>query len=186
KVFVDFGKSIIQSDYNFISALDKSHVYISSVDYYNNVNKYNKANFVKGNYLTNAKNIEKFVSIGSDIDWWHFAKGWNENEQFRNTANEYRLINSIDFGGNQGKNYANYCIDGLGCTSMIVGNGYDWSYLKSFDKSFDGQGYTLKNINIDTTVLSSDKNMNVGLFGSSKGAVFKNINIDYMNGSIKS
>ncbi|EAK3365583.1 hypothetical protein BGG38_07720, partial [Campylobacter lari] len=28
--------------------------------------------------------------------------------------------------------------------------------------------------------------MNVGLFGSSKGAVFKNINIDYMNGSIKS
>ncbi|WP_240390253.1 hypothetical protein, partial [Campylobacter lari] len=186
EVFVDFGKSIIQSDYNFISALDKSHVYISSVDYYNNVNKYNKANFVKGNYLTNAKNIEKFVSIGSDIDWWHFAKGWNENEQFRNTANEYRLINSIDFGGNQGKNYANYCIDGLGCTSMIVGNGYDWSYLKSFDKSFDGQGYTLKNINIDTTVLSSDKNMNVGLFGSSNGAVFKNINIDYMNGSIKS
>ncbi|MCH3690578.1 hypothetical protein LZB76_07810, partial [Campylobacter lari] len=186
EVFVDFGKSIIQSDYNFISALDKSHVYISSVDYYNNVNKYNKANFVKGNYLTNAKNIEKFVSIGSDIDWWHFAKGWNENEQFRNTANEYRLINSIDFGGNQGKNYANYCIDGLGCTSMIVGNGYEWGYLKSFDKSFDGQGYTLKNINIDTTVLSSDKNMNVGLFGSSKGAVFKNINIDYMNGSIKS
>ncbi|EAK0979655.1 filamentous hemagglutinin N-terminal domain-containing protein [Campylobacter lari] len=186
KVFVDFGKSIIQSDYNFISALDKSHVYISSVDYYNNVNKYNKANFVKGNYLTNAKNIEKFVSIGSDIDWWHFAKGWNENEQFRNTANEYRLINSIDFGGNQGKNYANYCIDGLGCTSMIVGNGDNWSYLKSFDKSFDGQGYTLKNINIDATVLSFDENMNVGLFGSSKGAVFKNINIDYMNGSIKS
>ncbi|AJD02325.1 two-partner secretion domain-containing protein [Campylobacter lari] len=186
KVFVDFGKSIIQSDYNFISALDKSHVYISSVDYYNNVNKYNKANFVKGNYLTNAKNIEKFVSIGSDIDWWHFAKGWNENEQFRNTANEYRLINSIDFGGNQGKNYANYCIDGLGCTSMIVGNGDNRSYLKSFDKSFDGQGYTLKNINIDATVLSFDENMNVGLFGSSKGAVFKNINIDYMNGSIKS
>ncbi|EPH6131613.1 filamentous hemagglutinin N-terminal domain-containing protein, partial [Campylobacter lari] len=186
EVFVDFGKSIIQSDYNFISALDKSHVYISSVDYYNNVNKYNKANFVKGDYLTNAKNIEKFVSIGSDIDWWHFAKGWNENEQFRNTANEYRLINSIDFGGNQGKNYANYCIDGLGCTSMIVGNGYVWNSLKSFDKSFDGQGYTLKNINIDTTVLSSDKNMNVGLFGSSNGAVFKNINIDYMNGSIKS
>ncbi|MGJ0150007.1 hypothetical protein ACP0SF_08570, partial [Campylobacter lari] len=186
KVFVDFGKSIIQSDYNFISALDKSHVYISSVDYYNNVNKYNKTNFVKGNYLTNAKNIEKFVSIGSDIDWWHFAKGWNEDKQFRYTANEYRLINSIDFGGNQGKNYANYCIDGLGCTSMIVGNGYYWNYLKSFDKSFDGQGYTLKNINIDTTVLSSDKNINVGLFGSSNGAVFKNINIDYMNGSIKS
>ncbi|MCV3399220.1 filamentous hemagglutinin N-terminal domain-containing protein, partial [Campylobacter lari] len=182
KVFVDFGKSIIQSDYNFISALDKSHVYISSVDYYNNVNKYNKANFVKGNYLTNAKNIEKFVSIGSDIDWWHFAKGWNENEQFRNTANEYRLINSIDFGGNQGKNYANYCIDGLGCTSMIVGNnGLD----NAFTKKFDGQGFTLKNINIDATGLNNISE-HVGLFGVINGAYINNVNIDYMNGSIKS
>ncbi|MBX2079360.1 hypothetical protein I9T54_07465, partial [Campylobacter peloridis] len=128
----------------------------------------------------------KYVGIGSDIDWWHFAKGWSEyNNDFKTIASEYRLTNDIDFKGNQGKgiegkdwqNYVNYCIDGLGCTSMIVG------YNDSFSKNFDGQGYTLKNINIDTTKLDN-KPYIVGIFGAITSTI-KNVNIDYMDGGIK-
>ncbi|EAH7581224.1 hypothetical protein EOM96_07670, partial [Campylobacter lari] len=78
--------------------------------------------------------------------------------------------------GKDWQNYANYCIDGLGCTSMIVGS-------TSFTKSFDGQGYTLKNINIDTTKLNN-KQKHIGIFGYTSGATFKNIKIDYQGGKI--
>lgn len=56
---------------------------------------------------------------------------------------------------------------------MIVGSG------EFFTKTFDGQGFTLKNINIDITNWGS-----VGIFGSAKDAIFKNINVDYMGGGI--
>ncbi|WP_161593933.1 hypothetical protein, partial [Campylobacter armoricus] len=129
-----------------------------------------------------------YVGIGSDKDWWHFAKGWNENKKgFRTSASEYRLTKDIDFGGNcnsrgecTGQNYANYWIDGLGCTSMIVG----FDYSNAFNKTFDGQGYTLKNINIETTSLSN-KPEYVGIFGVIEKATIKNINVDYMGGGIK-
>ncbi|WP_139471099.1 filamentous hemagglutinin N-terminal domain-containing protein, partial [Campylobacter armoricus] len=199
EVLINIGKTNLKANSNSISAINKAFVYISASDYYNNTNLYNKYNFTKENYqssINNAKDIERFVGIGSDIDWWHFAKGWNEDKEgFRDTASEYRLTNDIDFKGNKGQgvegkdwqNYANYCIDGLGCTSMIVGLIYYFSgdYKDAFNKTFDGQGYTLKNINIDTTSLDN-KPYGVGIFGSISGATIKNINVDYMGGGIKS
>ncbi|EAI5467496.1 hypothetical protein BXA06_08005 [Campylobacter lari] len=85
--------------------------------------------------------------------------------------------------GKDWKNYANYCIDGLGCTSMIVGIGS----AEVFNKTFDGQGFTLKNINIDTTSNTVGyKPEYVGIFGYiDGGAILKNINVDYMGGEIK-
>ncbi|MBX1886584.1 hypothetical protein, partial [Campylobacter peloridis] len=127
---------------------------------------------------TNFSNM-KYVGIGSDVDWWHFAKGWNENEEFRRYANEYRLTNDIDFKGNQGKgeegkdwqNYVNYCIDGLGCVNMIVGNN------NAFAKNFDGQGYALRNID-----LYLDKMVYVaGVFGTVKKTNFKNVIFENIN-----
>ncbi|MBT0819597.1 hypothetical protein KJQ63_07785, partial [Campylobacter lari] len=117
-------------------------------------------------------------------------------EAFRNTASEYRLTNDIDFKASSGQNYANYWIDLNGdgkkdaneFTNMIVGLnvanvGEDEYYkYKAFTKTFDGQGYTLKNINIDTTGLSNVGY--AGIFGESDGADFKNINVDYKNGGI--
>ncbi|MBX2078411.1 methylenetetrahydrofolate reductase, partial [Campylobacter peloridis] len=101
------------------------------------------------------------------------------------------LVGNIDFSGNQGKgeegkdwqNYANYCISQGQCTSMILGI-VNFDYGDVFNKIFDGQGFTLKNINIDTTQLA-DKPKFIGIFGSTRNATFKNINVDYMGGGIK-
>ncbi|WP_187759235.1 hypothetical protein, partial [Campylobacter subantarcticus] len=139
----------------------------------------------------NSSNFKKILTIGNMGDekanateWFYFAKGWNENQGETRSIDEFRLVGNIDFSGNQGQNkegsqnYTNYCIDGLGCTSMIVGTDY---YNNAFNKTFDGQGYTLKNINIDTTTLDN-KPQYVGIFGNANGATFKNINVDYGGG----
>ncbi|MCV3431936.1 filamentous hemagglutinin N-terminal domain-containing protein, partial [Campylobacter lari] len=156
----------------------KGTLYLSATGYYYNpAKKYDEFNNVDNKI---KKTYNQYISIGSDLDWWHFAKGWNEKADFRNNVvgNTFKLTNDIDFGGNQGKNYANYCIEGLGCTNMIVG------YNDAFTKTFDGQGHTLKNIGIDTTVLDN-KIYNIGIFGSANGATFKNIKVDYRGGNIK-
>ncbi|MCV3531443.1 hypothetical protein L8Y18_08390, partial [Campylobacter sp. CNRCH_2007_0968H] len=196
--FKDIGKLAI-------TAKDKGSLYLNASGYYYNPTSFKNFNYERKSY-NNAQDQHgkpiiihhnennfinvKYVGIGSDVDWWHFAKGWNENEDFRNIASEYRLTNDIDFKGNQGKgkegkdwqNYANYCIDGYGCTNMIVGFNGD----SAFTKTFDGQGYTLKNINIDTTGFVNNKSdIYVGIFGIADGAKFKNINVDYMGGGIQ-
>ncbi|MBX1885987.1 hypothetical protein I9P32_03230, partial [Campylobacter peloridis] len=64
---------------------------------------------------------------------------------------------------------------------MIVG----FTDNSAFNKIFDGQGFTLKNINIDTTKLPDNNSKNyIGLFGKAEGASFANINVDYQNGGI--
>ncbi|MCV3463721.1 filamentous hemagglutinin N-terminal domain-containing protein, partial [Campylobacter sp. FU_497] len=159
----------------------KGSMYLNASGYY-----YNPSSFKVFNKFNNSSSnfkVYKYVGIGSDVDWWHFAKGWNENKDgiFRNTASEYRLTNDIDFKASNGQNYANYCIDGYGCTNMIVGFNGD----SAFTKTFDGQGYTLKNINIDTVSDEvKDKPRYVGLFGKTQNATFENINVDYMGGGI--
>ncbi|AJC86906.1 two-partner secretion domain-containing protein [Campylobacter sp. RM16704] len=156
-----------------VDAKTKGNAYLNANGYYYNPYSFSVFSKISGN---NNFKKDAYVGIGSDVDWWHFAKGWNENKAgFRTSASEYRLTKDIDFGGNNNKNYANYCIDGLGCTSMIVG--YD--AYNGFTKTFDGQGYTLKNINIDTT-----NNSYVGIFGVIDNATLKNLNVDYNQGSI--
>lgn len=179
-----------------VSAKDRGSIYLNASGYYYNVNSFNVFNkFISTDYQNikhnqNTFSIYKFIGISSDLDWWHFAKGWNENKtNFRATANEYRLTQDIDF---KGKNYANYCIDGFGCTNMIVGYKgivYDDNYNilenNSFtNKTFNGQNFSLKNINIDTSK-SQENITNVGIFGHIENSKFKNILIDYNNGFIK-
>ncbi|MCV3411533.1 filamentous hemagglutinin N-terminal domain-containing protein, partial [Campylobacter lari] len=113
----------------------KGSMYLNASGYYYNPNSFKV--FDKYTNTNNNFKVYKYVGIGSDVDWWHFAKGWNENKDgvFRNIASEYRLTSDIDFKASSGKNYANYCIDGLGCANMIVG------YASAFNKIFNGQGY---------------------------------------------
>ncbi|MCV3406613.1 hypothetical protein L8T94_05675, partial [Campylobacter lari] len=166
----------------------KGTLYLSATGYYYDPKrKYDEFNNAKLN-----KTYNQYISIGSDVDWWHFAKGWNEKADFRNNVvgNTFKLTNDIDFKGNQGKgeegkdwqNYANYCIEGLGCTNMIVG----YKKENAFNKIFDGQGYTLENINININDNDVQKGVkNVGVFGSAQNATFKNIKVDYRGGNIK-
>ncbi|EAI0653286.1 filamentous hemagglutinin N-terminal domain-containing protein [Campylobacter coli] len=157
----------------------KGSMYLNAMGYYYNPYSY----LVFDKYANSNSNFKvyKYVGIGSDVDWWHFAKGWNENKEgFRSTAKEYRLTNDIDFKGDKGQNYASYCIDKLGCASMIVG------YSAAFkDVSFDGQGFTLKNINTIIEVNDEQKQYNVGIFGRVNNATIKNVNVDYKGGGVK-
>ncbi|WP_410708178.1 hemagglutinin domain-containing protein [Campylobacter lari] len=159
----------------------KGAMYLDAVGYYHNPRSF--LAFGKHEKTSNSFKVHDYVGIGSDVDWWHFAKGWNDDKEgFRETADKYRLTSDIDFKASSGQNYANYCIEGLGCTNMIVG----FTDNSVFTKIFDGQGFTLKNINIDTTVDEvKNKPRYVGLFGKAVGANFANINVDYGQGYIK-
>ncbi|EPV8107115.1 filamentous hemagglutinin N-terminal domain-containing protein [Campylobacter lari] len=186
EIYVDI--STINSKNLTTEAKNKGIAYLSATGYYYNpTRKYNEFKNINN---TIKKTYNQYISIGSDVDWWHFAKGWSENKDFRNNVAEdtFKLTNDIDFGANckngvcSGQNYANYWVDLNGdgkkdaneYTNMMVGRG------EFFTKTFDGQGFTLKNINIDITNWGS-----VGIFASaSSGANFKNINVDYMGGGI--
>ncbi|EAK9948405.1 filamentous hemagglutinin N-terminal domain-containing protein [Campylobacter lari] len=186
EIYVDI--STINSKNLTTEAKNKGIAYLSATGYYYNpTRKYNEFKNINNKI---KKTYNQYISIGSDVDWWHFAKGWSENEDFRNNVAEdtFKLTNDIDFGANckngvcSGQNYANYWVDLNGdgkkdaneYTNMMVGSG------EFFTKTFDGQGFTLKNINIDITNWGS-----VGIFASaSSGANFKNINVDYMGGGI--
>lgn len=167
----------------------KGAMYLDAVGYYHNPRSF--LAFGKHEKTSNSFKVHDYVGIGSDVDWWHFAKGWNDDKEgFRETADEYRLTSDIDFKASSGQNYANYCIEGLGCTNMIVGYkdavyNDDWELVKDngfSNKTFDGQGFTLSNISINTTDMPSITY--AGIFGSANNSVFKNIKVDYNQNSI--
>ncbi|AJC86380.1 two-partner secretion domain-containing protein [Campylobacter sp. RM16704] len=192
-VYIDADSANLNSTIN-VTAIQNGYIQRQMNKFANdNYNFTNNVNINKVNYTDSANtthngissNFKKVLTIGNmenekanATEWFYFAKGWNESIGYTQSVDEFRLVGNVDFSGNQGQNYANYCIDGLGCTSMIVG------FSNTFDKTFDGQGYTLKNINIDTSSLNN-KPYFVGIFGSTNNATFKNINVDYMGGGIK-
>ncbi|MCV3483449.1 hypothetical protein L8X36_07970, partial [Campylobacter sp. CNRCH_2014_0184h] len=191
EVYMDI--STINSKNLTTEAKNKGIAYLSATGYYYNpTRKYNDIVFTNKGVMD--KTYNQYISIGSDVDWWHFAKGWNEKDDFRNNVvgDTFKLTNDIDFKASGGQNYANYWVDLNGdgkrqdneFTNMIVG----FTDNSAFTKIFDGQGFTLKNINIDTTGFfypGTYPDEYVGIFGISDGAKFKNINIDYMGGSVK-
>lgn len=90
----------------------------------------------------------------------------------------------MDLNGNGNKDSNEYF-------NMIVGIGGEYQYGEAtqyiFDKHFNGNGYTLSNINIDTTVNKNLENLhNIGLFGVIRKGTIKDLVIDYKGGGIKS
>ncbi|HAA2205483.1 TPA_asm: filamentous hemagglutinin [Campylobacter jejuni] len=139
--------------------------------------------------------MTKKTTIANVEDWAYFAKGINEGKTGMKSVDTFDLISDIDFGANcnsegvcTGQNYANFNVAGnseLQGVNMIVGK--DDSHV--FYANFNGNGHTLSNINIDTTV-RNDIN-NAGLFGyigddNSNNSVIKDLTVDYKGGGIKS
>ncbi|MGM8974711.1 two-partner secretion domain-containing protein, partial [Campylobacter jejuni] len=143
---------------------------------YNNFSKYQGVDYGSFKHNTQEFKTNKFVGIGSDEDWFYFSKGWNENKNgFRDLANEYRLTNDIDFGGDQGKDFGNYTINGETINMMV---GYDltdvFNNTHSFTKVFNGQGFTLKNI-----YFKPKGSYWIGLFARvNNGGEIKNLNVE--------
>ncbi|EAJ6151449.1 hypothetical protein BXA08_07420 [Campylobacter lari] len=137
----------------------------SGYNFGNNV-KVHKADYKdsSGTTHTGSSNFKKALTIGNmgnekdnAIEWWHFAKGWNEGLGVTRSVDEFRLVGNIDF-------------------SKIIVDPIAYDYNNAFNKIFNGNGFTLKNITIN-----ANKNYNVGLFGTTNGAEISNINIDTIN-----
>ncbi|MBT0825378.1 filamentous hemagglutinin N-terminal domain-containing protein, partial [Campylobacter lari] len=227
-VYIDADSTNLNSTIN-VTATEGGYIQRQMINFANS--GYNFGNNVKvhkadykdssGTTHTGSSNFKKALTIGNmgnekdnAIEWWHFAKGWNEGLGTTRSVDEFRLVGNIDFNGNKGQgiegkdwqNYANYWVDLNGdgkrqaneFTNMIVGYKglfYTDSGMEidsTFNKTFDGQGFTLKNINIDTTNIN-EKPQYVGVFGkvgkalgdTNEGKIeIKNINVDYMGGGI--
>lgn len=100
-----------------------------------------------------VKNWTKYGSIADATKWNKFADFWNVNkEKFRTVFDHFRLIDDIDFSG---------------VKTYIVGD----NTSNAFAKSFDGSGYALKNVNINSS------NQYVGIFGVVQNSYIRNLNI---------
>ncbi|KPH51961.1 hypothetical protein, partial [Helicobacter pullorum] len=146
------------------------------------------------------KDFKKAITLGNGnadealSEWYWFANGWNNNSGQTRNIDEFRLVGDIDFSkqlngkdrtiidfSNNGNNktytgnYAAPTNNGNGNLAnadygdaMIVGG-----YSKEFSVVFDGSGYTLGNVDIDTQIGSV-----AAIFGSTNTAEIKNFTID--------
>ncbi|WP_261545405.1 hypothetical protein, partial [Campylobacter lari] len=156
----------------------KGHAYLDATGYYYNTSAGNAILALKEGASKDFA-VEGTIFINSVQDWWHFAKGWNEDKEgFRkNSPFFYRLTTDLDF---EGQNFANYCLENFDCTNMIIG----YSDNNAFDRRFLGQSHTLKNMYIDTTGLKGVKY--VGIFGKVfDEGVISDLVVDYNNKYIK-
>ncbi|EGO4877809.1 hypothetical protein ITY58_001469, partial [Campylobacter lari] len=161
-----------------IEIYGKGHAYLDATGYYYNTSA-NESLLALKEGASKDFAVVGTVFINSMQDWWHFAKGWNERDDFRkNSPLFYRLTTDLDFGG---QNFANYCLSNFGCTNMIIGYSDD----NAFYGKFLGQGHTLKNMYIDTTGLNDIQY--VGIFGKASKSFggISDLIIDYNNKYIK-
>lgn len=193
-------RSIKNANSIIVSAQTAATLRQSTTDVYknntNNLDSRAQAQNYNGltNYLQTIQMTKK-TTIANVEDWAYFAKGINEGKTGMKSVDTFDLISDIDFGANcnsegvcTGQNYANFNVAGnseLQGVNMIVRK--DDSHV--FYANFNGNGHTLSNINIDTTV-RNDIN-NTGLFGyigddNSNNSVIKDLTVDYKGGGIKS
>ncbi len=193
-------RSIKNANSIIVSAQTAATLRQSTTDVYknntNNLDSRVQAQNYNGltNYLQTIQMTKK-TTIANVEDWAYFAKGINKGKTGMKSVDTFDLISDIDFGANcnsegvcTGQNYANFNVAGnseLQGVNMIVRK--DDSHV--FYANFNGNGHTLSNINIDTTV-RNDIN-NTGLFGyigddNSNNSVIKDLTVDYKGGGIKS
>ncbi|MBF7046886.1 filamentous hemagglutinin N-terminal domain-containing protein, partial [Campylobacter volucris] len=126
--------------------------------------------------LENLKAIITIGNMGSEsanfTEWLYFVDGWNGNKGNTREVVEFRLVDNIDFGGRNLADKAS--LNGVTANDVMI---------RTFNKVFDGQGYTLKNMQI--SINSKNFKDRAGIFAStSKGAILKNINLDFNNKNI--
>ncbi|HID0731386.1 TPA: filamentous hemagglutinin N-terminal domain-containing protein [Campylobacter jejuni] len=201
KVKVNVG-SIKNAKDIIVSAQTAATLGQSTTDVYkNNTNnlddKFKVENYSGFSKYLQKNDIDQKTTIANVEDWAYFAKGINEGKTGMKSVDTFDLISDIDFGANcdssgncTGQNYRNYWLDLNGdgnkdsneYFNMIVGVGNSNLVNNTFsDKTFNGNGHTLSNINIDTTVNSD----HIGLFGYIKNSTIKDLAVDYQNGGIK-
>ena len=146
------------------------------------------------------RNFKKVITLGNGnadealSEWYWFANGWNNNNGDTRSVDEFRLVGDIDFskqiGGRdriiidfsdstQNKTYTgNYAAPINNGNGNLVNADYSdammvGEYNKGFSVVFDGSGYTLGNVDIDTQIGSV-----AAIFGNTNTAEIKNLAID--------
>ncbi|HIH2289055.1 TPA: filamentous hemagglutinin N-terminal domain-containing protein [Campylobacter jejuni] len=141
KVYVDAG--VVKDTKNIVAKAEQEAIIQQSIT------SFEKDGALLGNSsskfsFNNSSSIKKWTKYGSITDateWNNFANFWNSDENsFRTAFDHFRLIDDIDFSG---------------VKTHIVGD----NTSNVFTKSFDGSGYALKNVNINSS------NQYVGIFG---------------------
>ncbi|CAM2937949.1 hypothetical protein HEBU111660_07050 [Helicobacter burdigaliensis] len=161
-----------QSTTNFITNPNAITNFNFSIKDYENVEG-------NSNNAISNREFKKYATMASAEDWKNFANGWNNNTNNMQTFfDEYHLIGDIDFStyvDSEGKQIA---IDPVGVYQYGLdenGQPTEEDIKVPFNKVFNGNGYTLSNVLIDTNYHS------LGLFGNIKNASISNLNINGLN-----
>ncbi|WP_139493204.1 filamentous hemagglutinin N-terminal domain-containing protein, partial [Campylobacter armoricus] len=168
-VYIDADSANLNSTIN-VTATQNGYIQRQMNKFANdNYNFGNYTNIQNTNYTeTNGQthngsnNFKKVLTIGNmenekanATEWFYFAKGWNENKGDTQNIDEFRLVGNVDFD--------NIATDPVGINSQ------------RFNKKFNGNGYTLSNVLINTD------SGGAGLFGWIESADISNLNIDTIN-----
>ncbi|MPP00020.1 filamentous hemagglutinin N-terminal domain-containing protein [Campylobacter jejuni] len=153
KVYVDAG--VVKDTKNIVAKAEQEAIIQQSITSFeeNGALLGNSSSKFSFNDSSKVKNWTKYGSIADATEWNKFADFWNVNkEKFRTAFDHFRLIDDIDFSG---------------VKTYIVGD----NTSNAFAKSFDGSGYALKNVNINSS------NQYVGIFGVVQNSYIRNLNI---------
>ncbi|EAH5210589.1 filamentous hemagglutinin N-terminal domain-containing protein [Campylobacter jejuni] len=153
KVYVDAG--VVKDTKNIVAKAEQEAIIQQSITSFeeNGALLGNSSSKFSFDDSSKVKNWTKYGSIADVTEWNKFADFWNVNkEKFRTAFDHFRLIDDIDFSG---------------VKTYIVGD----NTSNAFAKSFDGSGYALKNVNINSS------NQYVGIFGVVQNSYIRNLNI---------
>lgn len=153
KVYVDAG--VVKDTKNIVAKAEQEVIIQQSITSFEEDGALlgNSSSKFSFDDSSKVKNWIKYGSIADATGWNKFADFWNVNkEKFRTAFDHFRLIDDIDFSG---------------VKTYIVGD----STSNAFAKSFDGSGYALKNVNINSS------NQYVGIFGVVQNSYIRNLNI---------
>ncbi|EIG7524328.1 filamentous hemagglutinin N-terminal domain-containing protein [Campylobacter jejuni] len=153
KVYVDAG--VVKDAKNIVAKAEQEAIIQQSITSFeeNGALLGNSSSKFSFDDSSKVKNWTKYGSIADATEWNKFADFWNVNkEKFRTAFDHFRLIDDIDFSG---------------VKTYIVGD----NTSNAFAKSFDGSGYALKNVNINSS------NQYVGIFGVVQNSYIRNLNI---------
>ena len=109
--------------------------------------------FDNGNYY-----FYNIITIGSEKGWNDFANAWNSGAGETRNIEEFKLIGDLNFNNGDFKS---------------VGK------IAGFNKIFNGNGYTMSNIKLTNSNVSSESGTDiVGIFNKIGGGTIKNLTIN--------
>ncbi|EPA1554683.1 filamentous hemagglutinin N-terminal domain-containing protein [Campylobacter lari] len=154
-----------------MSAFKDSGYKFVGADSFTPTNYINNNNEVTKNQIQKM-NFKQYLTIDSVGEWVIFANAWNGNKDGKGLGDtrkvkEFRLIDDIDFNNDFKPEY----IVGYG---ILKNSAYDWT--NSFSSTFNGNGYTLSNVKLDTST-GKYKDYYIGIFGSVIGGAIKNLKV---------